>query len=131
MAEEGLQGDTFFGPQLILPNSTLNQIVSLAQSFKLTDIATLAAQTHWRYAFKYGEAIINLVHGIFPLPTETSSQSAASLAGPSDKGSELNQPQAGTENAAGKRHCSKCGAANHIGAQFVYYLTTSRSRYNK
>ena len=40
-------GDDFFGPQLLLSDEILNQIISLAHKNKLTDIQSLHEQTDW------------------------------------------------------------------------------------
>lgn len=58
---EGLEDDTIFGPAVILPNSLLKRIVDLAHHFKITSIETLHEHTRWRYAYKYGDAVLNII----------------------------------------------------------------------
>ncbi|KAG2335653.1 P-loop containing nucleoside triphosphate hydrolase protein, partial [Suillus weaverae] len=68
MVEEDLDGDVFFGPQLIMSNKTLNRIIDLAHYAKLTSPASLLEQTSWCYSLDYGPQIIDLIKSFFPPP---------------------------------------------------------------
>lgn len=68
MIEEDLDGNNFFGPQLIMSNKTLNHIIDLAHYAKLSSPASLLEQTGWCYSLEYGIQIIKLVQSYFPPP---------------------------------------------------------------
>jgi hypothetical protein len=116
-------GDNFFGPQLLLSDEILNQIVHLAHYRKLPDVQALHKQTDWRHAEKYGSVIIKMVKSCAPLPppppppllpTASSSSPCLALQGVSNSHLQISQH---TSSLAPKksRHCAMCGAEGHIG----------------
>ncbi|KIJ08905.1 hypothetical protein PAXINDRAFT_17987 [Paxillus involutus ATCC 200175] len=91
MIEEDLDGDDFFGPQIIMSNKILHRIIDLAHYFKLTTPTSLLEQTGWCYSMDYGPEIIQLIKAKIPFPvpqpsttiTRTDASQAVSQPGPS------------------------------------------------
>lgn len=68
MIEEDLDGDDFFGPQIIMANKILDRIVDLAHHLKLTTIDSLTQQTNWCYSLDYGPEVIQIINTHLPPP---------------------------------------------------------------
>ncbi|KIK76230.1 hypothetical protein PAXRUDRAFT_85865, partial [Paxillus rubicundulus Ve08.2h10] len=68
MIEEDLDGDDFFGPQIIMSNKILHCIIDLAHYLKLTTPTSLLEQTGWCYSMDYGPEIIQLIKAKIPFP---------------------------------------------------------------
>ena len=121
--ETEFPGDDFFGPQYIMSDDILNRIVDLAHHGKLLDISSLLEQTDWKHAVKYGFEILELVNMIHtpPLPplapvlslAPSTSSSRPALQDILNPLSQINRsnPQPGARKP---RHCTACGAENHI-----------------
>ncbi|KIK77845.1 hypothetical protein PAXRUDRAFT_17233 [Paxillus rubicundulus Ve08.2h10] len=69
MVEEDLKGDDFFGSQIIMSNGVLNRIIDLAHGHKISDVASLLAQTDWVYSELYGPKILEIVQATIPTPS--------------------------------------------------------------
>ncbi|KAF8833271.1 hypothetical protein BDN67DRAFT_1017746 [Paxillus ammoniavirescens] len=61
MIEEDLDGDDFFGPQIIMFNKILHHIIDLTHYFKFMTSTSLLEQTGWCYSMDYGPEIIQLI----------------------------------------------------------------------
>ncbi|KAF8835722.1 hypothetical protein BDN67DRAFT_912477, partial [Paxillus ammoniavirescens] len=91
MIEEDLDGDDFFGPQIIMSNKILHCIIDLAHYFKLTTPTSLLKQMGWCYSMDYGPEIIQLIKVKIPFPvsqpsttiTHTEADQAVGQPGPS------------------------------------------------
>jgi hypothetical protein len=69
---QGHGSDMFFGPQQILSDQLITRIADLAHHHKITLVQTLADQTSWDAALKYGEEILSIVRTHFPPPSSSS-----------------------------------------------------------
>jgi len=136
MVEEDLDGDTFFGPQLIMSNKILDRIIDLAHYAKLTTPASILEQTGWCYSLDYGSQIIELIQAYFPPPPEVLPPPPAVLS-PSTT---INQTNSGISTVAtlpgnaeslpaaeganrnskrAARKCRACGSNLHICASHI------------
>ncbi|KIK77049.1 hypothetical protein PAXRUDRAFT_83870, partial [Paxillus rubicundulus Ve08.2h10] len=68
MIEEDLDGNDFFGPQIIMSNKILHCIIDLTHYFKLTTPTSLLEQTGWCYSMDHGPEIIQLIRAWIPVP---------------------------------------------------------------
>ena len=121
LKKNGWGGDHFFGPNRILPMSIL---VDLAHECKLTSVQSLAEQTSWREANKYGEEILALVRTHAPPPMIVHPPIIPTPSFPSQSGLEpvlgnVSNSNMQTPNK-GRKTCSKCQSPYHIG-QCKYY----------
>ena len=66
MIEEDLDGDAFFGPQIVMSNGVLNHIIDLAHAHKIPDVTSLFAQTNWVYSDSYGQKIVDIIQVTIP-----------------------------------------------------------------
>lgn len=127
--EEDLDGDNFFGPQIIMSNKILDRIIDLAHYSKIISTTALFEQTHWCYADLYGPEILKIIKTCIPLPCPPSPKPVASVSVPVlGSSSIVNQhslaPNPQSIEAAGSvdvpsvkrpRKCSACGNFGHIG----------------
>jgi hypothetical protein len=68
MIEEDLDGDIFFGPQLIMTNKILNHVIDLTHYAKLSTPTSLLEKTGWCYSLDYGTQVIEIIQSYFPPP---------------------------------------------------------------
>ena len=143
--EEDLDGDNFFGPQIVMSNKILDRIVDLAHYFKITTPTSLLQQTGWCYSLDYGGEIIAIIKARIPFPTPqppattrpvephtgqvlgTTSSAVNTITAkvPASAGT-LEGESSTTGKRRATRKCRACGSTLHIGmysASILFYLT--------
>lgn len=130
----GLEHDDVYGAQLIVVDRILERIVSLARKSKIPDVNSLAAQTQWINAKKYGNAILEIIKAfnpsLLPAPPQpappnvlqnTDIQNISFVPGVIfiQDGPLVPGKQA--------RQCGTCGSFDHIGLLICTLLNISNS----
>lgn len=121
MVKEGLGDDTFFGPQIILSDETMQTIIDYAHHHALPDTQSLQDHIDWTYASEYATAIIALVKKYLPEPVPivqsepTGSQSTTVPQTSRTTQALLEGDSSNAPRVRKKVQCSACQAFGHIG----------------
>ncbi|CDO76692.1 hypothetical protein BN946_scf184975.g1 [Trametes cinnabarina] len=101
------------GPGAVMSDEILKRIIDCARVYKLRDIEALYRETKWHRAHELGEAVLRLVHEVYPAPVPLAPVDAA-LSGREmlDAHQQSSSSKSGPSRI--QRRCSACGAFGHI-----------------